>query len=83
MRQKGAIIEAAASMVMGSPSACVLVEPSGHVKVIATMERMFHPTYTTVGHVFPQVSVTHSALADAATAIGDSLASIGFIGTLL
>ena len=70
-------------MVLGSPSACILVEPSGDVKVIATMERMFHPTYTIVGHVFPQVSVTHSALADAAAAIGETLASIGFIGALL
>jgi hypothetical protein len=81
VREKGAVIEAAATTVLGSPSACVLVEPTGDVNVIATMERMFHPAYTTVGHVFPQVSVTHSALADAATAIGATLASIGFTGT--
>lgn len=80
VREKGAVIESAATMVLGSPSACVLIEPTGGVKVVATMERMFHPTYCTVGHVFPQVSVTHSALAEAAAAIGDTLASIGFIG---
>ena len=83
VREKGAMVEAAAPMTLGAPSAALFIEPTGAVKVIATMERVFQPAYTTVGHVFPQVSVTHSALADAATAVGDSLVGLGFMGAAM
>jgi hypothetical protein len=80
VRERGAVVEAAPPVTLGAPSAALFIEPTGTVKIVATMERVFQPAFVVVGHVFPQVSVTHTALSDAASAIGDSLAALGFLG---
>lgn len=80
MQQQGAVVEAAASHVLGSPSVAILVEPSKRVRVLVTTEQIFTPAYRTVGHSFPQSSVAPAPLADAAKAIGKHLAESAFIG---
>jgi hypothetical protein len=83
VRERGAVVEAAAEVVLGSPTASILVEPSGSVRVVATMEQIFSPAYCCVGHTFPQTSVVHSAIADAALAVGDRLSAVRFMGVPL
>ena len=80
VRQRGAIVEAAAPVTLGSPSVNLLIEPTGAVKVLSTMEQIFCPAFRAVGHSFPQASVVHSALYDAASAIGKTLAQQAVIG---
>lgn len=81
-RRRGALIEAVAEAAVGSPSVSILVEPDASVRVIATMEQIFSPAFCAVGHTFPQTSVVHSAIVDAAQAVGKQLAAVQFIGTL-
>lgn len=83
VRTRGAVIEVAAALVLGSPSATLLIDPSGKVKMVATMEQIFCPAYCAVGHSFPQTSMVHSALEDAATAVGQTLAASDVIGAAL
>lgn len=80
VRQRGAVLEAASPLPLGSPSVALLIEPDSSVRVVATMEQIFSPKYRVVGHSFPQVSVVHSALVDAATAVGAKLAEVSFVG---
>ncbi|KAK9811483.1 hypothetical protein WJX72_004683 [[Myrmecia] bisecta] len=69
-RQRGGIIEACAGAVTGSPTVNLFIEPTGAVRVVSTHEQIFCPAYRVVGSSFPQSSVPHAALADAATAAG-------------
>lgn len=81
-RRRGAVIEAAAEAAIGSPSVSILVEPDASVRVIATMEQIFSPAFCAVGHTFPQTSVVHSAIVDAALAVGKQLAAVQYMGAL-
>jgi hypothetical protein len=83
VRLRGAVVEAAAEVTLGSPTASILIEPDGTVRIIATMEQIFSPAYCCVGHTFPQTSVVHLALADAAAAIGKHLFAVRCIGVAL
>ena len=60
----------------------ILLEPTGCVRVVATMEQLLCPAFRTVGHTFPQCSVAAAPLADAAKAIGKQLADARFVGAL-
>lgn len=83
VRERGAVVEAAPAQPLGAPSVSLLVQPSGTVSIVATFERIFCPAHVCVGHAFPQISVTPAALADAAVAVGETLARHAFMGTAL
>lgn len=82
VRERGAVVEAVPAQPLGAPSVCLLVQPGGSVSVVATFERIFCPAHVCVGHACPQISVTPAALADAAVAIGETLARNDFMGAL-
>jgi len=77
---RGGVIEACPRMVTGSPSANVFIDPAGDCSVLSTQEQIFCPAYRYVGASFPQSSVPHSALCDAALAIGQACYRAGIIG---
>jgi hypothetical protein len=82
VRQRGAVVEAAAAAPLGAPSVALLVEPAGGVRIVATLEALHGAPYRVAGHSFPQACVVPSAVADAAMAIGKELAAASFIGAL-
>ena len=45
----------------------------GNCTVLSTQEQIFCPAYRYIGASFPQSSVPHAALCDAATAVGESM----------
>ena len=80
VRQRGAVIEAAASTSLGSPTVSLLIEPTGAVRVVATMDQLFGARYRSTGHAFPQCTVVHGAIVDAATAVSKQLVAAGYVG---
>ena len=66
------MVEACPTVVTGSPSINLLVEPTGTVRVLSTHEQMFSPAYRFIGASFPQSSVPHSALAQVGAALGEA-----------
>lgn len=77
---RGGVIEACPSRVVGSPQANLFVDPQGNVSVLSTHERIFSQPYRAVGSTFPQTSVPHRALLDAAAAVGGACYRAGAIG---
>ena len=49
VRVRGAVIEAAASNLLGSPAVALLIRPDASVAVVATMEQIFGAKYQVVG----------------------------------
>lgn len=76
----GGVIEASASLVVGSPYASLVILPNGEVRVMSSHELIFCPAYRCIGSAFPQSSVPHGALADAAAAVGAALYREGVLG---
>ncbi|GMH38300.1 hypothetical protein BSKO_06184 [Bryopsis sp. KO-2023] len=73
IRVRGAVLEAIPSSTTGCPSVNIFIEPVGSV---------FCPAHIPVGNSFPQCSVPHMALYDAAVAIGMVSRDLGIIGHL-
>eukprot|EP00899_Mesostigma_viride_P008752 jgi/Mesvir1/17879/Mv12955-RA.1 len=82
MMRRGCIVEACPTMVTGSPSVNLLVEPNGGMRVLNTHEQIFCTAYRFVGASFPQSSVPHAALAAASLAIATACRRRGFWGYL-
>jgi hypothetical protein len=74
------VIEASPALVTGSPSVNLLIEPTGYVTVLSTHEQIFCPAYRFIGASFPQSSVPHAALAQAAEVVGLACFRSGIIG---
>lgn len=77
---RGGVIEACPNVVVGSPQANLFIDPQGNVSVLSTHERIFAQPYRAVGSTFPQTSVPHRALLDAATAVGQACYRAGAVG---
>ena len=67
-------------LVTGSPSANLLIKPNGAVAVLSTHEQIFAPNFCFIGAAFPQSSVPHEIVHDAALAIGQRCFEEGVIG---
>lgn len=76
----GCVVEAAPSNINGCPSINLLIEPSGEVHVVSTMDRICPTPHTAVGAEFPQRSVPHAAISGAAQAICRALHRKGVCG---
>jgi len=77
---RGGVVEACPVCVVGSPQVNIFVDPLGHVALLSTHERIFTHPYRAVGNTFPQSSVPHRAILDAATSIGAACYRAGVIG---
>eukprot|EP00741_Cyanophora_paradoxa_P021428 tig00021352_g20686.t1 len=80
----GGVVEAAPPVVVGSPSANLLVEPDGTVSLLSTHQQLFLPggpgPFCFGGALFPQQSVPHAAVREAALAIGRECHGKGLVG---
>eukprot|EP00884_Botryococcus_braunii_P003492 jgi/Botrbrau1/13143/Bobra.0187s0093.2 len=76
----GGVIEASPSIVLGSPTVNIFVEPSGAVRVLACHEQIFCPAYRAVASAFPQCSAPAQALIESAAAVGGACAEAGVMG---
>eukprot|EP00945_MAST-04E_sp_MAST-4E-sp1_P006243 g6243.t1 len=76
----GGVIEACPLDVRGSPSANLLIEPSGSITLISTQDQIFATPFRYCGSSFPQRSVPHVAIRGAALAICQKLFDKGIIG---
>ena len=65
----GGVIEACPPDVRGSPSANLLIEPTGAVTLISTQDQIFATPYRYCGTSFPQKTVPNAAIRGAALAI--------------
>ncbi|GAX77423.1 hypothetical protein CEUSTIGMA_g4868.t1 [Chlamydomonas eustigma] len=77
---RGGVIEACPDVVMGSPCVNLFVAPTGDTMLLSTHERVFVAPFRAVGSSFPQSSVPHAALAEAALSIGAACYRSGVIG---
>ncbi len=76
----GGVIEACPQDVRGSPSANLLIEPTGAVTLISTQDQIFATPYRYCGTSFPQKTVPNAAIRGAALAICTKLFEKGIIG---
>jgi len=76
----GGVIEACPPDVRGSPSANLLIEPTGAVTLISTQDQIFATPYRYCGTSFPQKTVPNAAIRGAALAICTKLFEKGVIG---
>lgn len=76
----GGVVEGCPSRISGSPSVNLCIEPNGDVNILSTHDQIFSPPYCFVGASFPQSSVPHAALSDAAQAIGQAAYEEGIFG---
>ncbi|GLC34485.1 hypothetical protein PLESTB_001256000 [Pleodorina starrii] len=77
---RGGVLEGCPHMAVGSPCANLFIDPAGAVTVLSTHEKIFCYPYRAVGTTFPQSSVPHRALYDAALAVGRSAFAAGLLG---
>jgi len=77
--RSGGVIEAAPLEIRSSPSVNLLVEPDGRVTVVSTQEQIMRG-FGFVGSSFPQTTVPHPALRDAALAIGRACFAKSIVG---
>ena len=66
----GGCVEASPKEVLASPAANLFIEPNGEVNLLSIQEQIVYPQYVALGVVFPQTSVPHEAIRDAAMAVG-------------
>lgn len=81
--RRGGVLEACPHMAVGSPCANLFLDPSGNVTVLSTHEKIFCYPYRAVGTTFPQSSVPHRALYDAAMAVGRASYDAGLVGHVM
>eukprot|EP00198_Chlamydomonas_reinhardtii_P001024 XP_001690359.1 predicted protein [Chlamydomonas reinhardtii] len=80
LARRGGVLEGCPHMAVGSPCVNLFIDPCGHVSVLSTHEKIFCYPYRAVGTTFPQSSVPHRALYDAALAVGRSAFEAGLVG---
>lgn len=68
----GGCIEAVPSRVLASPTANLFIEPDGTIQLLSVVEQVFSPSLSVLGCSFPQVSVPHEAIRDAALSIAQA-----------
>ena len=78
--KQGGVVEGMPVWVTGSPSVNLLIKPNGAVAVLSTHEQIFAPNFCFIGAAFPQSSVPHEIVHDAALAIGQRCFEEGVIG---
>eukprot|EP00756_Hemistasia_phaeocysticola_P027353 Hpha_TRINITY_DN16114_c4_g2::TRINITY_DN16114_c4_g2_i1::g.5597::m.5597 len=66
----GGVLEAVPSDVVSSPSANIFISPDGQVEVLSVQEQVLSPAYCSLGASYPQTTVPHAAVRDAALSIG-------------
>eukprot|EP00742_Colponemidia_sp_Colp-10_P007009 GILJ01007522.1.p1 GENE.GILJ01007522.1~~GILJ01007522.1.p1 ORF type:complete len:1129 (-),score=134.43 GILJ01007522.1:199-3585(-) len=76
----GGVIEAVPAHILGSPTASILVEPSGDIKLLSTADQLFSRPYVYAGAVIPQQSVSHKLICLKALSVGNILYDKGYIG---
>ncbi|KAG2432871.1 hypothetical protein HXX76_008603 [Chlamydomonas incerta] len=80
LARRGGVLEGCPHMAVGSPCVNLFIDPRGNVSVLSTHEKIFCYPYRAVGTTFPQSSVPHRALYDAALAVGRSAFEAGLVG---
>ncbi|KAG2501161.1 hypothetical protein HYH03_000976 [Edaphochlamys debaryana] len=83
LARRGGVLEGCPHMAVGSPCANLFIDPNGNVTILSTHEKIFCYPYRAVGTTFPQSSVPHRALYDAALAVGKSAYGAGLIGHVM
>ncbi|KXZ47062.1 hypothetical protein GPECTOR_38g299 [Gonium pectorale] len=83
LARRGGVLEGCPHMAVGSPCANMFIDPTGAVTVLSTHEKIFCYPYRAVGTTFPQSSVPHRALYDAALAVGRSAFEAGLLGHVM
>ncbi|EFJ52332.1 hypothetical protein VOLCADRAFT_102998 [Volvox carteri f. nagariensis] len=83
LARRGGVLEGCPHMAVGSPCANLFIDPNGAVTVLSTHEKIFCYPYRAVGTTFPQSSVPHRALYDAALAVGRSAYTAGLLGHVM
>ena len=76
----GGVIEAYPEWMTGSPSVNLFIDPVGKISVQSTHESIYSPEFLFVAASFPQSSVPHRPLEDAARAIAKACFDRGIIG---
>ncbi|GFR40108.1 hypothetical protein Agub_g662, partial [Astrephomene gubernaculifera] len=83
LARRGGVLEGCPHMAVGSPCVNLFIDPAGAVTVLSTHEKIFCYPYRAVGTTFPQSSVPHRALYDAALAVGRSAYDAGLLGHVM
>eukprot|EP01062_Namystynia_karyoxenos_P008261 TRINITY_DN12903_c0_g1_i2.p1 TRINITY_DN12903_c0_g1~~TRINITY_DN12903_c0_g1_i2.p1 ORF type:complete len:950 (+),score=248.72 TRINITY_DN12903_c0_g1_i2:105-2954(+) len=66
----GGVLEAVPPDCVSSPTAHIFISPDGVVELLSVQEQMLSPQYCCTGVRWPQTSVPHEAVRDAALSVG-------------